>query len=97
MEIIRIHEQQKAPPVRHENFGSEYQVCVTPTTARRLCGMYPVPEIGCETVVAIVQTDLGFKYRLQVANIGGQVVVRSSAMTVDQWPDVFRVQVIKKS
>lgn len=75
-----------------ENYGKDYMGRISPKSARALCGMYPVPKVGEETVVALRPNGP----RLYVSNLGGAFVLRSAQAKVDQWPDLFGVRFERK-
>lgn len=62
-------------------------------TAAMLCGGFPLPQMGCETVVALAPDGWGGSNRLVVHHVGGQFYVASADTPVDQWATVFRVEV----
>jgi hypothetical protein len=55
--------------------------------------MYPLPQIGYETVVAVAPL---YKDRLYVANIGGEYVIRCASAKIENWPETFGVEVKRK-
>ena len=75
-----------------ENYGRDYMGRIGPKSARELCGMYPLPRVGEETVVALRPNGP----RLYVANISGHYVLRSAQSKVDQWPEMFGVRFVRK-
>ena len=76
-------------------FGLDYEKQITKKTAKSLCGMYPLPRIGYETVIAIKPDPIysGFWFRLMVQNISGQLVLTSNNVPKSQWSNVFGVSV----
>lgn len=70
-----------------ENYGKDYMGRISPKSARALCGMYPVPKVGEETVVALRPNGP----RLYVSNLGGSFVLRSAQARVSEWPSLFGV------
>lgn len=83
---------KESAPLAHmpesENYGREHMAVIGTAAARGLCGMYPMPKIGYETVVAL---NVSHGARLYVANISGAYVLRSSSVAVDRWPEIFGV------
>lgn len=71
-----------------ENYGKDYMGRISPKSARALCGMYPVPRVGEETVVALRPNGP----RLYVSNLGGAYVLRSAQAKYTEWPDMFGVK-----
>jgi hypothetical protein len=74
------------PATCSDAYGPEHQARISTTTARALCGMYPLPKPGYETVCAVAGSA-----RLYVQNLGGYFYVASSSVSVAHWPMVFRV------
>ena len=75
-----------------ENYGKDYMGRISPKSARALCGMYPVPKVGEETVVALRPNGP----RLYVSNLGGSFVLRSAQARVSEWPSLFGVTFERK-
>lgn len=75
------------------SYGPDYMRKISDASARALCGMYPLPKIGHETIVAIKPGGWGFKLRLTVQNIGGAFFIASTGAKVCDWPSVFGVTV----
>lgn len=73
--------------------GDSYELPITKKQARALCGMYPLPGIGRETVVALKPDPIysAFWFRLNVGNYGGVYVATSCNVARDQWPEIFGV------
>jgi len=94
---ITVNETVPHSPLfaRSENFGPNHQGIISVKSARALCGMYPLPKIGYETVCAMHACGPGA--RLYVANISGTFVVRSPSVPVDAWPQVFGVTLVRKT
>ena len=69
-------------------YGASHQARISRVTARNLCGMYPLPEMGSETGIAMSPG-----VRLYVQNISGAYYIASPSVPVDAWPEVFRVTV----
>jgi hypothetical protein len=76
-------------------YGQDYEHKIGPKTARSFCGMYPLPKMGYETLVAIAPDAYGFKQRLYVQNISGTFVLASSTTKKQDWEEVFKVKVSK--
>jgi hypothetical protein len=75
-----------------ENYGKDYMGRISPKSARALCGMYPVPKVGNETLVALRPNGP----RLYVSNISGHFVLRSAQARVSEWPTMFGVTFVRK-
>lgn len=72
----------------HWSYGPDYMRQISERSARNLCGMYPLPRIGYETVVAFNPAS---RSRLFVQNISGAYFVASTDTRVSAWYDVFGV------
>jgi hypothetical protein len=81
----------------HWSYGERYMREISADSARKLCGMYPTPRMGYETIVGIRGDGYGGKYRLCVQNISGAFFLASSSVPVAQWPEVFEVKVVEPS
>lgn len=79
------------------SYGADRMRQISIRDARGLCGMYPLPRMGEETIVAIKPdpTFSTFKLRLMVQNIAGQYFIASTDAKVCDWPAVFGVEVIE--
>lgn len=77
------HNPNEAPG---DNYGANHQGRISAKDARALCGMYQLPLMGYETVVAVVPGA-----RLYVANMSGAYFLRSPSVPVHAWPVVFGV------
>ena len=73
--------------------SASHQAPLTRKQARALCGMYSLPAVGYETVVAIKPDGMGFKRRLQVANVSGDFYAVSYDTPRSEWAAEFRVQI----
>lgn len=73
-------------PDNFENFGVEYMVRVSKSTAKGLAGMYPMPAMSEEICIAIP--------RLFLANISGRYYVRHGSIPVRDWTKVFKIEVV---
>ena len=74
-------------------YGPDYMVKISKPNARAFCGMYPLPTMGSETVVAVAKIQHGFKVELTVQNISGSFYLASSQVQVKDWADIFKVTV----
>lgn len=94
--MIKIKQTGGADHAGFASMGDDHMRRISVKTARQLCGMYPAPAMGYETVVAFVRDSNfpSFAHRLHVQNIAGSYFVACSSCTVDQWPDVFKVQIV---
>lgn len=94
--MIKIKQTGGAEHAGFASMGDDHMRRISTATARQLCGMYPLPSMGYETVVAFAR-DVSFPsfvHRLHVQNVSGVYFVACSSCTVDQWPDVFKVQIV---
>lgn len=94
--LIKIKQTGGAAHAGFQSMGDDHMRRIGAKTARQLCGMYPLPEMGYETLVAFTR-DAGFPsfaHRLGVQNISGCYFVACSSYAVDQWPEVFKVQIV---
>lgn len=76
------------------SFGESHAVKIGKVKARQFCGMYPMPDVGYEVIVAITSDDTfsAFKHRLMVQNISGEYWLCSSSVSREEWPVIFKVQ-----
>ena len=94
--MIKIKQTGGADRAGFQSMGDDYMRRISAQTARQLCCMYPLPDAGDETVIAFAR-DINFPsfaHRLHVQNISGSYFVACSSCTVDQWADVFKVQIV---
>jgi hypothetical protein len=78
------------------SYGASHMRQIHIRDAGALCGLYPMPRMGEETIVGI-KPDVrfsGFKKRLVVMNVAGAYFLASSDAPVSEWPAVFGVEVI---
>ena len=73
-------------------YGADHMRRIGRKDAAKLVGLYPLPEVGSEVVVAIKPDSL-FTRRLYVKNISGHFYVASHDAPVIDWPEVFSVEV----
>lgn len=92
--MIRVEESRRYDllPGHPDGYGREHMCPISKRTAAALCGMYPLPDMGSETAVALNNTDL-CKPRLYVANISGKYYLRCSHYRAQYWPEIFGVAV----
>ncbi|KWI10905.1 hypothetical protein [Burkholderia ubonensis] len=69
-------------------YGPDFMKRITRATARKLCGLYPLPDMGSETCVA---RSLG-QARLFVQNVCGDFYVASPSDRSERWPEIFGVE-----
>lgn len=74
------------------SYGADHMRAISKATARTLCGMYPLPAMGSETLVAISRDRV---HRLRVQNVSGSFFVASTTAKVAQWSDVFGIEVVE--
>lgn len=94
--MIKIKQTGGAEHAGFASMGNDHMRRISTATARQLCGMYPAPDMGYETVVAFTR-DIhfpAFAHRLHVQNISGSYFIACSSYMVEQWPDVFKVQIV---
>lgn len=94
--LIKVKQTALPPSGAHWSYGSDYMRGISKASSKALCGMYPLPAVGYETVVAIAPDGYGGFFRLYVKNIGGQFFLSSTTISVDQWPEIFKVEVIEQ-
>ena len=79
-------------------YGNEHMLQISKGEAKKLCRMYPLPEVGYETVVASVvafkQGILIGSLRLCVKNVSGSYMIASSQVRVSDWDSVFGVHIV---
>lgn len=95
--MITIKQTNRASDAGHHSMGDDYMRGISKATAKALCGMYPLPEMGYQTIVAAVADrhfPMSTRHRLEVQNISGQYFVACCSVKVEAWPDVFKVKVI---
>lgn len=94
--MIKIKQTGGAEHAGFASMGDDHMRRISTATARQLCGMYPLTSMGYETVVAFARdvSFPSFAHRLHVQNVSGVYFVACSSCTVDQWPDVFKVQIV---
>lgn len=94
--MIKIKQTGGADHAGSQSMGDEHMRRISAKTAHQLCGMYPLPDMGYKTVVAFTRDSNfpSFAHRLHVQNISGSYFVACSSCTVDQWADMFKVQIV---
>lgn len=94
--MIKIKQTGCSEDAGFQSMGDDHMRKISANTARQLCGMYPLPYMGYETVVAFARDRAfpSFAHRLHVQNVSGVYFVACSSCTVDQWPGVFKVQIV---
>lgn len=93
MSITRIKQTGLPPADAHWSYGPAWMRRVSRKTAAALCGTYPLPQMGSETIVAVAPDGWGGRNRLVIQNVSGDFYVASADAPVDQWATVFRVEV----
>lgn len=91
--MIEVRSIANPPAGTHWSYGPEHMRRVSAATARALCGMYPAPSVGYETIVAVAPDGFGGKKRLYVQNVGGDFYVASADTKIVDWPTAFGVTV----
>ena len=76
--------------------GEAYMVRISAKTARAFAGLYSVPAMGHEIVVAIAPSRLGFRNILLLQNLSGDFYLCSPSSDVVEWPNVFKITVQRK-
>jgi len=74
--------------LQNADIGLTHAKRVWPAEARRYAGMYPVPEMGHEIVVAFTADRM---HKLYLANVSGHFYLRSYDTARDKWTEVFKV------
>lgn len=77
-----------------ENRGPDWMARIGASAARAMAGMYHMPEIGSEMIVAYTKIN-GVSSRMLLANISGDWYLYSDTVKVADWPAVFRVEIIR--
>jgi hypothetical protein len=91
MSVIVVNESAPYKPGMHNHYGPNFMAEISAATARKLCGMYPMPEMGHEIVVGIAEGA-----RLHVANISGAYFICSTDVAIEDWPTEFGVTLKRK-
>lgn len=65
---------------------------VTKRQARNLAGMYPIPMMGDEIVVALKHINGMWYEKLRLQNVSGTFQLHSNNVPVEDWPNVFQVK-----
>lgn len=81
------------PADSHWSYGPDYMRRISKPNAQALCGMFPLPRLGYETVVAVVPDGYGGRKRLHVQNVAGHFYLASTDTRVQDWPATFGVQI----
>ena len=79
----------------HWSMGPRFMQQISKSNAARLCGMYPLPKMGCEVGCAFVKNVVGGFDRLMVQNISGSFFVACGSVSIDYWPDTFHVEILE--
>lgn len=90
--MIKIKSIGSADGAGFQSMGNDRMCEVSQRTARKLCGMYPMPAMGYETVVAVKHDHLIW-LRLVVQNVSGKYFLCSANVLINQWGTVFGVEV----
>ena len=95
--MIRIKQTGLPISGAHWSYGADYMRRVSKKSAAALCGMYPLPRMGYEVIVAIKPFP-GFSttgHRLVIHNISGDYFIASTDTSVSQWPETFGVEIVE--
>lgn len=92
--MIKVKSIGAPTPGAHWSMGADYMQRIAPKDARALCGMYPLPKMGYETVCALAKGPHGFFNRLLVQNISGAYFLACTSEPTANWPEVFRVEIV---
>ena len=87
---MKIKTTGTPPNGAHWSYGPDHMRKVSKATARGLCGMFPLPEMGSERLVAFTSDRSN---RLYVQNVSGDFYVASETAKIERWPELFRVEV----
>lgn len=88
--MTKVKQTALPPTGAHWSYGADYMRRISKASAKVLCGLYPAPRMGYETVVAVSPDG----FRLRVQNISGAYYLACSSAPVDQWPELFQVEVV---
>lgn len=88
---VKIKESKAYSLAPGAHYGPTHAAHISRSTAVKLCGMYPLPRMGEETVCAIKVHTWG-RSRLYVANMSGGFMVQSGSVAIDAWPDMFGIE-----
>lgn len=93
--MIKVKNKGAPIPGAHWSMGPDCMVKISKADAANLCGMYPLPRMGCEMVCAIRPDPKfpSFNSRLMVQNISGDFYLCSPNANIPQWPGMFGVEV----
>lgn len=89
--MIKIKESKQYSVAPGLHYGPTHAAHISRATAKALCGMYPLPRMGEETVCAVKIHSWG-RSCLYVANMSGGFMVQSSQVAIDAWPDTFGIE-----
>ena len=92
--VIQVRQLGTPPSGNHWSMGPNHMRRISRKSAKGLCGIYPIPEVGYETIVALKDDGYGGKFRLYVQNVSGDYYVASSQVTVEKWPEIFQVELV---
>lgn len=67
-------------------YGDKYAVKVSKAKAKSFCGIFPLPSIGSETLVALTRAG-----KLYVQNVSGVYFLASPFVPVEHWKTEFGV------
>jgi hypothetical protein len=95
--VIEIRQTGIPESGNHWSYGPQKMRRISARSAKALCGMYPTPQPGHETNVAVADDGYGGKYLLCVQNVSGCWFLASTSVSVDRWPEVFQVKIIEPS
>jgi len=92
--MLTITARGNPPSGNHWSYGPEFMQRIGRAAALKLCGMYPLPEVGYQTIVALAADGFGGYRRLEVQNISGDFYAACTNVKVGEWPEVFRVRLV---
>lgn len=91
--MLTIKQTGIPPSGNHWSYGPDHMRKISRSSARGLCGMYPLPAVGYETIVAVKPDGFGGRLRLTVQNVSGEFFIASTDAKVSDWPQTFGVDV----
>ncbi|MBB5409257.1 hypothetical protein HDG34_003198 [Paraburkholderia sp. HC6.4b] len=93
--MIEIRQTGLPESGNHWSYGRDYMRRISAGSARKLCGLYPMPRMGYETIVAVANDGYGGKYHLCVQNISGIWFLACTSVPVADWPEIFQVKIVE--
>lgn len=92
--MLTITSRGIPPAGAHWSYGPDNMRQIGRAAALKLCGMYPLPGMGHETIVGLAADGYGGYRRLYVQNVSGTFYAASVDARVEDWPAVFQVRMV---